>query len=535
MKSFDYVIAGGGTAACVVAHRMAMAGHSVCVLEAGPPDTNPFIRIPAGYMKTLTNPTLTWQMSYQASEGTNGRTIPFILGKTLGGSSAVNGAIFNRGQSGDFDGWAALGNPGWSYAEVLPYFRKLESFMSGGSDEFRGRKGPVPVTRTSWKSDVCDAFIAGAVRLGIPRNDDYNGQAQDGVGFSQSNIHKGRRWSAAHAYLHPIAKNPGVAILTHATVSRILFEGRRAVGVQYLRGDGSEAMEVRANRSVIVSAGAIHSPKILQLSGVGPAALLQQHGIQVVHDAPGVGKNLRDHFTPRLVARARPGVDSLNNRARGLRLLKEIGAWCLGMPSVLDLSPLLVYGFWKSAATLPSPDFVFTFTPGSYKAGVMGHLDDFPGVTCGTYQLRPQSSGTMQIASADVRTHPILQPNFLSSEHDRRVLVEALKWARKLLTTEAMKAIVETEILPGSHVNTDDEWLHFARQNGVRAHHPVGTCKMGAASDPLSVVDHRLKVRGLEGLRVVDASVMPTLPSANTCASTLMLAEKAADMILAAD
>ncbi|MDP3135540.1 MAG: GMC family oxidoreductase N-terminal domain-containing protein [Burkholderiaceae bacterium] len=532
MESFDYIIVGGGTAASVVACRLSERGHSVCVLEAGPEDSNPYIRIPAGFTKTLGDERVTWQMSYEASAGTNGRRIPLVQGKTLGGSSAVNGVVYNRGQAGDFDGWAALGNPGWSYADVLPYFRKSERFLSGGEDAFRGREGNIPVTTTAWSNEACETFMRAAHSVGIPANDDYNGRAQVGIGMCQGAIYKGERWSAARGYLHPARKKHGVRVLTNATVTRVLTERRRAIGVAYRKGAEGAEIQVLARKEVIVSAGSINSPKLLQLSGIGPAALLREHGIAVVHELPGVGENLRDHITPRLVVRARPGVDSLNHRARGFGLAQEVVRWFLGGKSILGLTAILVYGFWKSRADLPNPDFAITFTPGSYKLGMLGRLDDAPGLTCGAWQLRPQSSGYVRIASADVRRNPIMQPNFLADEADQRVLVEALKCVRSIMGGEVMRSIVETELLPGADVSSDDELLDFARQYGMTGYHPIGTCKMGPSSDPMAVVDERLRVHGIDGLRVIDASVMPTIPSANTCASALMIGEKGADLIL---
>jgi choline dehydrogenase len=532
VDSFDFVIVGGGSAACVLAYRLGEAGKTVCVLEAGPPDSSPYIRIPAGFMKTLFDPKVTWQFKHQGSKGTNGRAVAVTQGKTLGGSSSVNGAVYNRGQPADFDGWAQFGNPGWSYDDILPYFRRTERFTGDGSDDFRGRQGRLPISAGRWTNPACDAFIAGAVEAGIPRNDDYNGATQAGVGFYQSAIHRNERWSAARAFLHPARSKFGITIRSNAKAAKIVMQGKRATGVRYRRPDSTMG-EVSALESVIVSAGTANTPKLLQLSGIGPAALLQQHGIDIVHDLPGVGSNFRDHFSPRLVARAKPGVDSINARVRGAKLGLEMAKWMLNRPSVLAISPVQVYAFWKSDVAMTAPDFAISFTPGSYKEGVLGRLDDFPGLTCGTKQMRPESRGFVHIASADDGDAPILQPNFLDNDYDRRVVVQGLKWARKLLNTRPMQAITELEILPGADVQSDDEWMDFARRYGSSGYHLIGTAKMGPATDKMAVTDARLRVHGLDGLHVVDASVMPTMPSANTYAAVLMIAEKASDMLLA--
>lgn len=532
MEQFDYVIVGAGAAGCVLAYRLAEKGHSVCVLEAGPPDANPFIRVPAGFVKTLGDPRVTYQLSIQPSEGSGHRRIPLVQGKTLGGSTAVNGAVYSRGQAADFDGWAALGNEGWSGADVLPYFKRNERYGSGGNERFRGRSGGMPTSEGRWPNAASEAFMESAVSCGIPRNDDYNGERQEGIGRCQSSIEGGRRFSAAHAYLHPARRRFGVQVQTNATVTRVVLEGRRATGVAYRRGGVGPELQIRAGRSVIVAAGAAHSPKLLQLSGIGPADLLSGHGLAVRHHLPGVGRNLRDHYTARLVVRARAGVDGINNRAHGLGLLKEVAAWALRRPSILSLSPILVYAFCRSTPREPRPDFAVTFTPASYQLGMLGRLDSYPGFTCGAWQLRPESTGYANLSAADPAAPPDLQPNYLSTEPDRRAIVAGLKMARSLLAAEPMRQLVQAELLPGPDVQSDDEWLAFARQYGMTSYHLVGSCRMGPAGDAMAVVDPRLKVHGIEALRVVDASVMPTMPSANTAASTMMIAEKAADMIL---
>ena len=527
MEQFDYVIAGGGSAASVLANRLSAAGATVCVLEAGPRDRNPFIHIPAGFVKTLHDPAVTWRFQSEPGPWTGGRRLEATQGRVLGGSSSVNGMVFVRGQSGDYDGWARRGNPGWSYAELLPYFKRLERRIGPADERYRGRDGALPVTDSDWRHPLCDAFIEGAKRVGFPHNPDYNGATQEGVGYYQRVILRDRRVSAARAFLYPVLSC--VDVRTDAHASAIVFEGRRAVGVRYLQG--GETREVRARKEVIVAAGTFNSPKLLQLSGIGPAPLLQSHGIEVRHALPGVGENLSDHYTPRIVVRAK-GSLTINNLANGPRLLGEIGKWALGRPSILGLSAALVYAFGKSRTDLKAPDFTVIFSPASYREGFLGKLDAYAGMTSGAWQMRPLSKGYVRIAGSDPRAAPVIQPNYLAHEEDRRVLLAAIRTARRILATPELAPYYEREQQPGADKMSDDELLDFARQYGVSCYHFAGSCRMGPDSDPTAVVDHELKVRGMERLRVVDASIMPTMPSANTYASTLVIAEKASDLIL---
>jgi choline dehydrogenase len=381
-----------------------------------------------------------------------------------------------------------------------------------------------------WPSVAADAFLAGAHSIGIPPNNDYNGKKQLGIGLAQSSIYQNKRFSTAHAFLHPAVRAFDVRVITRATVTSITFAGRRAIGLRYL-GANLEAREVGANLGVIVCAGAIGSPKLLQLSGVGNAEYLSRLGIPVIHDLPGVGENLRDHYVARVVVRARSNVVSVNERVTGLALAREVIDWALRRPSVLALSPVLVYGFWKSRTELATPDFALSYFPASYKSGMIGYLDDQPGLTCGGFQLRPESVGHVRIQSPDHTSTPHIQPNFLAHPEDQKVIVAALKCARAVMNSEPMQALVQSETLPGASVVSDADWLEYARQFGSTAYHVVGTCKMGPTDDPLAVVDHRLRVHGLENLHVMDASVMPTIPSANTAAATIAIAEKGADML----
>ncbi|MDB5396004.1 MAG: choline dehydrogenase [Rhodospirillales bacterium] len=531
--SFDYVVVGAGSAGSLLAARLGASGrHTVCVLEAGPPDRSPFIHIPAGYIKTLYNPAYTWQFMTEPVPGADGRRFATTQGRTLGGSGAINGLVYNRGQATDFDCWAQIGNRGWGYANILPYFQRTERRIGAGDDRYRGRSGGFTVSSLDWPHPVCDAFIAGAAGMGIPVNLDYNGATQAGVGTFQRAIYRGRRVSTAHAFLHPANAEGGLDVRTDAQATTITFDGKRATGVLYRQG-GANGVDraVTARREVIVCGGAINSPALLQRSGIGPAALLSGLGIGPIYNLPGVGENLRDHYAVRMVARAK-GL-TINNYARPPRLWAEIAKWVLGRPSILALSPSLLHVFWSSHPALDSPDLQFAFTPASYKAGgIAGMLDSFPGMTCGVWQQRPESLGYVRLRSADPFEHPEIQPNYLAHENDRRVLLAGIKLARRLMTTPELAPFYDHEELPGEEAQTDEELMHWARQQGSTVFHLIGACRMGPATDPTAVVDDQLRVRGVEGLRVADSSIMPSMPSANTNASTLMIAEKAADMIL---
>lgn len=533
MQNFDFVIVGAGSAGCVLAYRLAEKGHSVCVLEAGPEDKSPYIRVPAGFMKTYNNPELIWSFSHDGTAHNKGRSIPFIQGKVLGGSSAVNGLIYSRGQAADFNLWASMGNEGWDYDSVLPYFRKNECYTGGGDDTYRGRNGRLMVSPFPRPDRLCDSFIEAAQQTGIPLNPDYNGRTQTGVGYAQATIHKGKRWSAAHSYLHPARKRFGVEVRTRAQVRRILVEDGRAVGVEYSLGDDPTLHTVKSGACTIVTAGTVNTTKLMQLSGLGPASLLTDMGIPVVRDLPGVGENLSDHYAARIVVRAKNGVDTVNGRSKGLPLLREIGAWMLGKPSILAVSSAAVYAFCKETPENTQNDYLLSFTPASFREGMTRQLDDVPGFTSGAYRLRPESRGFIRIRSSHVKDAPIVNPNYLAAESDRRILITALKHSSAILNAPALSHVFEKQMFPRDLCRNDDEWLDFIQQYGLTTFHLVGTCKMGADSDPLAVVDSRLRVRGIENLRIADASVMPTTPSGNTNASTLMIAEKAADMILA--
>jgi choline dehydrogenase len=533
LDSYDYVIVGAGSAGSVLANRLSEDGNTtVLVLEAGPRDWHPWIHIPAGFMKTFHDARVNWLYQMEPGAWTGGRSILAPRGKTLGGSSSINGHVYNRGQRMDFDTWAQLGNRGWGYADVLPYFRRMERRIGDGDPTFRGRDGSLTVTDLGWRHPLCEAFIEGAVGLGIPRNPDYNGAIQEGVAYAQRTIYNGRRVSAARAFLRPAMRRPNLRVVTRAHSTAIMLEGKRAVGVRYCKGGpGGHSREVRARREVLLAAGSFNSPQLLQLSGIGPASLLQSLGIEVRHALKGVGENLRDHYAPRFVARVK-NIETINELARGAKLMGEVGKWVFTRKGILSLNPTLVYCFWRSDPTVENSDLQLTFTPASYMEGVQGQLEREPGMTVASWQQRPESRGYVRLRSADPFEPPIIQPNYLVEESDRRVLLAGMKLARRLLKTPPLQPYYEREDFPGPQVQSDDDLLGAAKERGTTTFHPAGTCRMGPVSDPMAVVDDQLRVHGLDGLRVIDASIMPTMLSANLNAATLMLAEKTADVIL---
>lgn len=531
-EEFDYIVIGAGSAGCVLAARLSEDQQaSVCLLEAGPRDRHPYLHIPGGFIKVLANPKLTWQFDTEPTERTAGRAISFAQGKTLGGSSAVNGLIYNRGQPMDYNVWAQRGNRGWSYADVLPYFKRSEGRIGSDESDVRGRSGPLKVTDIDWQHPLCEAFNDGVAALGIPRNADHNAGEQSGVGYYQRTIFGTRRVSTARSFLYPAMKEGRVDVRVGTQATRIVLKRGRAKGVDYVRpGSPGQTHRLHARREIIVSAGVINSPKLLHMSGIGPADWLDQAGIPVHHELRGVGKNLQDHYAVRMVARVK-NIDTINDRVRFPRLAWEALNWVLGRPSVLGLSPSLAHVFWTSAEGMDRPDLQFTFTPASYSKGRPGLLDSFPGMTCGIWQHRPESVGWVRARSADPFEAPAIQPNYLAAEADRRALLGGIRLARKFLGTKALSPWFDGETAPGSDAVTDDQLLDWAYREGSTAYHMVGTCRMGPVPDPDAVVDNELRVHGLEGLRIVDASVMPSVTSGNTNTPTIMIAEKASDLI----
>lgn len=531
MDEFDYVIVGAGSAGCVLANRLSQdEGVTVCVLEAGGRDWHPYIHMPAGFMKTFYMKSVNWMYDMEPSEGTAGRRIYAPRGKTLGGSSSINGVVWNRGQAADYNHWAQRGNKGWGYADVLPYFRRIES-RKEGEDVYRGRDGELPITDLEWRHPLTEAFIEGCVQNGIPRNPDYNGAIQEGVSYVQRNVKNGRRVSAADAFLHPVKGRPNLEIRTGAHATKILMEGKRATGIRYRRGGRQgTVVEVKARREVILSGGTYNSPQLLQLSGIGDPEHLRPLGIETVHSLPGVGQNLRDHYAPRMTVRVK-NIKTLNETTRGLWLMRQAAQYAMNRTGALALSPTLVYVFWRSHPAVEQSDIQMTFTPASYAEGVQGKLEDEPGMTVAAWQQRPDSKGHCLIRSADPFEQPLIDPKYLDLESDRQVLLGGIKLARTLSRSDPLRPYYDFEAYPGEDVSTDDELLAMARERGTTTFHPMGTCRMGPETDPTAVVDDQLRVRGIEALRVVDASVMPTMLSANLNAGTIMIADRASDLI----
>jgi len=535
MDTFDYIVIGAGAAGCIVAARLAERGDArVCLLEAGPADTHPLLHIPAGFIKMLGNPKYTWQFRTEPTPETNGRSIPLPQGRALGGSTLINGLVYNRGHREDYDQWEALGNPGWNYDSVLPYFQRSENYLGSGDDRFRGRQGELYVSENDWINPVCEAFIEGARELGMDINPDYNGASQAGVGYYQRTIHKGRRISNSRAFLQRSLRNRNLDVRTNAQVTKIQFEGAAAVGVTYVQGGSGEVTKLRAQREIVLCAGAINTPKLLQLSGLGPADRLRAMEIPIVKALPGVGANLRDHFAVRVVAKVR-NTTTINELARPPSLWWEIAKWAMGRPSILALSPSIVHFHWRTDGSAGRPDLQGVFSPASYQAGRVGVLDDYPGISCGYWLHRPQSTGRVFLRSTDPLHNPVIDAGYLTHQADRQAMLAGLRLARRLLSTQALAPYYAEETLPGAQMVRDDELLDYIRQVGASSYHLNGTARMGPSSDPESVVDHALCVHGVRGLRIADASIFPTTPSANTAAATMMVAEKAASLIIGAD
>ncbi|MBL8699188.1 MAG: GMC family oxidoreductase N-terminal domain-containing protein [Alphaproteobacteria bacterium] len=525
MEQVDTIIVGAGSAGAVLAHRLTADGRRrVLLLEAGRP-SHPYSRLPVSYGLLIDEPTANWRFRSTPEPGTANREIPVPRGKLLGGSSAINGLVYVRGQPLDFDTWAQFGNRGWSWDDVLPVFRRMEAFAQG-DPAVRGRGGPLHVTEVADRNPLYDAIVAAAEQAGQRRNPDYNGLDQEGIGRTQATIARGRRMSTAVCYLDEAMRRPNLRVVTEALTHRVLLEGTRCVGVAYESGGG--VVEVRA-REVILCAGAICTPQILELSGIGDPDVLRAQGVAVRHALPAVGRNLRDHIAARLIWRIKvPGV-SYNDRARGLGLMREIARYLASGSGFLSLPSAPLLGFFKTRPELATPDIQIHFVPYSVKDPKRRKLQTFPSMTTAVYQLRPESLGSVHIRSADPREPPAIRFNFLSDEIDRRTIVDGIRIARRIIESPAMDTYRGDEFQPGRQVERDDELIDWMRRTSETTYHPIGTCRMGPGPD--SVVDATLKVHGLQGLRIADASIMPTMPSGNTNAPAVMIGEKAADLI----
>jgi choline dehydrogenase len=521
----DYLVVGAGSAGCVVAARLSEDGARVALLEAGPSDWHPMIHVPAGALHLRANPLVNWNYYTEADEGAGNRSLHWPRGRVLGGTSSINGMLYVRGNPADYDGWAQMGCRGWSYAEVLPYFQISESY-NRGDDAYRGRSGPLVVEDYRTVLPLTQRFVEAAQEAGFPYTADYNGAVQEGVGYSQMTRRGRFRGSTARTFLAEARSRPNLRVVTKALATRLLFEGRRCIGVAF-RQNGNERCAFAA-REVILSGGTVNSPQLLQISGIGPAAHLNAIGVEVVHDLPGVGANLSDHFAVRVTHRVKDEV-SVNQLARGLPLMREIGRYAATGRGALTFGVTTAMVFCRSREGLSSPDLQLLFTPGSYDPDGIGRLERAPGMTVAVCLARPDSRGTIMARSPDPSEAPAIRPNYLAAANDVQVLLAGIGHARRIFAAPPLARHSAAETMPGAEKATPQALIDFMHRAGMNLHHPVGTCRMG--EDPTAVVDSRLRVRGVAGLRVIDASVMPTVTTGNTNAPTIMIGEKGAAMI----
>ncbi len=527
LGAFDFIIVGAGSAGCVLANRLSADGrHTVLLLEAGGADTNPWIHIPLGYGKLFNDPKVNWLYKTTPQPGLNDRVINQPRGKVLGGSSSINGLVYVRGQHEDFDGWRQRGNVGWGFDDVLPFFKRAEDQVRG-TDAWHGQGGPLPVSDQSEPHPLCDAFIDAAEQAGHPRNPDFNGATQEGAGYYQTTSRHGLRVSSAVAYLNPAKRRPNLTIVTRAHASRIRFDGRRAASVEWtVEG---RPFHASASRDVVLSAGAIGSPQLMQLSGVGPGDLLHGLDIPLVHDLKGVGDDLQDHLQVRMVMRSTRAFTFNDDMRNPLRMALVGLKFALQRRGPLTVSAGYAGAFLKTDPALSLADTQIHFI--NFSTTKMGdRLHDFSGFTASACQLRPESRGTLKIVSRDPSVQPAIDPNYLATETDRRVTIGGLKVLRDILRQPAITPFVAAEVEPGLECMSDEQLLAYCRASGSTIYHPTCTARMG--TDPGAVVDARLRVHGLTGLRVADGSIMPSVLSGNTHAGIVMIAEKAAAMIL---
>jgi choline dehydrogenase len=522
----DYIVVGAGSAGCVVASRLSEGGAKVVLLEAGPPDRDPMIHIPAGVLRVLNNSRINWNYLSEGEPGTGGRQLQWPRGKTLGGTSSINGMLYVRGNPADYDGWAQMGCRGWSYDDVLPYFRQSEDYRGNGDPEYRSTGGPLVVEDYRTILELTHRFVEAAQQAGFAFTPDYNGKQQDGVAYSQMTRRGRWRGSTAQTFLREARGRRNLRVETDAIATRLLFEGRRCTGVAF-RQRGAER-RLTAAREVIVSGGAVNSPHLLQISGIGPADYLKSIGIEVMQDLPGVGANLNDHYVVRISHRVR-GAETINRLARGAPLLREIARFVTQGNGALTFGVTSAMVFCRSREGLSSPDLQLLFTPASYAQGVFRQLERAPGMTVAVCPVRPESRGTIMAQSPDPLQYPAIRPNYLSAPSDLRVLIAGINHTRRIFVQPAISEYSVEETVPGPAVQSENDFADFARRAGTNVFHPVGTCKMG--TDPMAVVDPRLRVIGIDGLRVIDASIMPSVTTGNTNAPTIMIGEKGAAMI----
>ncbi|MGH1543398.1 MAG: GMC family oxidoreductase [Arenicella sp.] len=528
-KVYDYIVVGAGSSGCVMANRLSEDPNArVLLLEAGGKDTNPWIHVPIGYFKTMHNPKTDWCFNTENDPGLNNRSLQWPRGKVLGGSSSLNGLLYIRGQAEDYDHWEKLGNKGWSYSDVLPYFIKSEN-NERGANKYHGADGPLSVANIRVKRKICDLFIDAAEQIGIPRNDDFNGEKQEGVGYFQLTItQNGKRCSTSVGFLKPVMERPNLDVITGALVHKVNFSGTRASGITFSVKGIEQTVKCRGE--VVLSAGALGSPHILMLSGVGDVQELSKHGLPVVKHLPGVGKNLQDHLQIRAIYKVNEPVtlnDELRNPLRKAMMGLEYALFRTG-PLTMAASQVAI--FTQTDPAMTRPDIQYHLQPLSADKPADG-THKFSAFTASVCQLRPTSTGHIELKSADPAEYPAIHPNYLATEEDQRTAIESLKVTRKIVNAPALKDLIQEEHEPGEQYQTDEELLEYARNRATTIYHPTGTCKMGLASDGTTVVDDRLRVHGLQGVRVVDCSIMPEIVSGNTNAGAIMIAEKAADMI----
>ena len=521
------MIVGAGSAGCVLADRLSEDGARVLLLEAGPTDWYPWIHVPAGVLKLLRNPLVNWNYASEPEAGTGNRAIHWPRGRVLGGSSSINGMLFIRGNPGDYDGWAQRGCTGWSYDDVLPYFRRLERYAPG-DPKVRGRDGPLPVEDYRTVLPLTHRFVEAAQAAGFAFTEDLNGRRNEGVGYSQMSRNGRFRGSTARTFLARARRRPNLRVETGAVATRLAFDGRRCTGVAFRQG-GRDRLATAA-REVILSGGSVNSPHLLQVSGIGPAEHLREIGVEVRHDLPGVGGNLSDHYSVRIVHRVKDAI-STNQLARMPRLAGQVARWLTVGDGALTFGITTAQVFCTSRDGVERPDIQILFTPCSYAQHNNLELEREPGMTVNVSIARPESRGSIMARSADPLERPVIRPNYLSAPNDVRVAVAGLHIARRILAADPLARHSAGEVLPGPPSTGDADLAAYVRETGSTVFHPCGTCAMGMADDARAVVDPRLRVRGLEALRVVDASIMPQVTTSNTNATTIMIAEKAADMI----